>query len=111
MPFASPTGQILTGHPGSRMHGKNSPAPRRQRDMNSSKSRLSGHGLYDGPPVDVTSWRRSRLLEAGFPEDLATVLAGTSAVDLHALLELVDRGCPPHLAARILAPLDGERSW
>jgi hypothetical protein len=26
--------------------------------------------------------------------------------DLHALLELVDRGCPPALAARILAPLD-----
>jgi hypothetical protein len=24
------------------------------------------------------------------------------------LLELVDRGCTPHLAARILAPLDGE---
>ena len=28
------------------------------------------------------------------------------AADLHALLEIVDRGYPPHLAARILAPLD-----
>jgi hypothetical protein len=28
-------------------------------------------------------------------------------VDLHELLVLVDRGCPPPLAARILAPLDG----
>jgi hypothetical protein len=27
-------------------------------------------------------------------------------VDLHALLDLVDKGCPPQLAARILAPLD-----
>jgi hypothetical protein len=27
-------------------------------------------------------------------------------VDLHQLLELVDRGCPPELAVRILAPLD-----
>ncbi|WP_344257069.1 hypothetical protein [Terrabacter carboxydivorans] len=27
-------------------------------------------------------------------------------VDLHALLELVDAGCPPELAARILSPLD-----
>jgi hypothetical protein len=27
-------------------------------------------------------------------------------MDLHALLELVDRGCPPALAARILAPLE-----
>jgi hypothetical protein len=31
-------------------------------------------------------------------------------VDIHALLELVDRGCPPHLAARILAPLDCDLS-
>jgi hypothetical protein len=29
-------------------------------------------------------------------------------VDVHALLELVDRGCPPVLAARIMAPLDWE---
>lgn len=57
-------------------------------------------------PVDVRTWRRCRLLEAGFPEDLATRLAGLPRVDLHALLQLVDRGCPPHLAARILDPLD-----
>jgi hypothetical protein len=25
---------------------------------------------------------------------------------LHALIELVERGCPPELALRILAPLD-----
>jgi hypothetical protein len=30
-------------------------------------------------------------------------------VDLHALTGLVERGCPPPLAARILAPLDHER--
>ena len=34
------------------------------------------------------------------------VLAHQEQVDLHELLKLVDRGCPPHLAARILAPLD-----
>jgi hypothetical protein len=27
-------------------------------------------------------------------------------VDLHELLVLIDRGCPPVLAARILAPID-----
>ena len=48
-----------------------------------------------------------RLLDAGFPPSLALELAGTPGVDLHALLALVDRGCPPELAARILAPLDG----
>jgi hypothetical protein len=59
----------------------------------------------DGPPVDVITWRRCRLLEAGFPHDLAEMLAGTPSVDLHALLQLVDRGCSPQLAARILSPL------
>ena len=62
--------------------------------------------LRAGAPVDVRTWRRCRLLEAGFPEELAGMLAGMPRVDLHALLQLVDRGCPPHLAARILAPLD-----
>ncbi len=59
----------------------------------------------DGPPADVVDWRRCRLLEAGFPAALATVLARTRDVDVHALLQLVDRGCPPELAARILSPL------
>ena len=51
-------------------------------------------------------WREGRLLSAGFGADLADVLAHQEQVDLHELLKLVDRGCPPHLAARILAPLD-----
>jgi hypothetical protein len=44
------------------------------------------------------------LLASGFNRELAESLAATD-VDLHALLELVDRGCPPELAARILAPM------
>jgi hypothetical protein len=51
-------------------------------------------------------WRAQRLTSAGFPVDLAQRLARTDSVDLHRMLELVDRGCPPELAARILAPLD-----
>jgi hypothetical protein len=35
---------------------------------------------------------------------LAEALAHDRRIDLHAMLELVDRGCPPILAARILAP-------
>ncbi len=58
-----------------------------------------------GPPLDVVEWRRCRLREAGFPATLARDLA-RRRVDLHALLELVDAGCPPELAARILGPLD-----
>jgi hypothetical protein len=53
-------------------------------------------------------WRRRRLLAAGFDEQLAGQLADERAgIDLHELLVLLDRGCPPPLAARILAPLDG----
>jgi hypothetical protein len=51
-------------------------------------------------------WRAARLLNAGFSEELAERLAHDGRVDIHALLELTDRGCPPHLAARIAAPLD-----
>jgi hypothetical protein len=58
-----------------------------------------------GPPVDVFAWRACRLREAGFPADLADEVAA-QRVDLHALLQLVDAGCPPKLAARILSPLD-----
>jgi hypothetical protein len=59
-------------------------------------------------PADVVAWRRRRLERAGFPAALARSLAADRRTDLHALLDLVDRGCPPGLAARILAPVDRE---
>lgn len=64
----------------------------------------------DRPPThrvapEVRDWRRQVLRQAGFSDQLAGELAADGAVDLHDLLELVDRGCPPELAARILAPL------
>jgi hypothetical protein len=58
------------------------------------------------PTSDVEAWRLRRLVDGGFPLPLALQLAATPGVDLHALLGLVDRGCPPELAARILAPVD-----
>jgi hypothetical protein len=61
------------------------------------------------PDDDLVGWRRRRLRAAGFAADLADRVARDCATDLHALLGLVDRGCPPDLAARILAPLDRER--
>jgi hypothetical protein len=54
--------------------------------------------------ADVTAWRRRRLLESGFDESLAAWVAETPGVDLHAVLTLVDRGCPPETAIRILGP-------
>jgi hypothetical protein len=56
--------------------------------------------------AEVVAWRRRRLERAGFPARLARELAADPRTDLHAVLDLVDRGCPPRLAARILAPLD-----
>ena len=53
----------------------------------------------------VAAWRRRQLAEAGFPPSLAAALAAQGA-DVHALIELVERGCRPRLASRILAPLD-----
>jgi hypothetical protein len=54
----------------------------------------------------VLDWRTQCLLGSGFDEELATHLAGDPETDLHALLELVDAGCPPEFAARILAPMN-----
>jgi hypothetical protein len=55
---------------------------------------------------EVVCWRRDQLVLAGFPEPLALRLAKDSSYDLHALIELVEWGCPPELATRILAPVE-----
>ena len=61
---------------------------------------------YEQGAETVTTWRRNQLVGAGFTLPDARRLARDPRYDLHALLELVDRGCPPQLAVRILAPLD-----
>ena len=58
-------------------------------------------------PADVLAWRSDVLRQAGCQDGLAWELAADGDIDLHDLLNLIDRGCPPHLAARILAPVDG----
>ena len=69
----------------------------------------TGHAKRAGlEAAGVVAWRRTRLRKAGFDSELAERLSRQCAVDLHALIELVERGCPPPLAARILAPLDHE---
>lgn len=57
---------------------------------------------------EITSWRCRQLIASGFPRSLAQRLAHDASYDLHALIELVERGCPPALAVRILAPLEQE---
>ena len=58
------------------------------------------------PGAEVSRWRREQLLVSGFPLPLAGPLAEDPRYDLHRLIELVEAGCPPALAARILAPLE-----
>jgi hypothetical protein len=54
----------------------------------------------------LVAWRRDQLVRSGFPFPLAARLARDVRCDLHALIELVEAGCAPELAARILAPID-----
>ena len=54
----------------------------------------------------MAGWREHRLREAGFPARMAHRLARDGRFDIHALIELTERGCPPHLAERIAEPLD-----
>jgi hypothetical protein len=42
------------------------------------------------------------LLRVGFDLESATLLASELEIDLHGATDMVERGCPPDLAARIL---------
>jgi hypothetical protein len=55
---------------------------------------------------ELARWRRDQLVGSGFDPRVASELADDGRYDLHALIELVERGCPPELAVRILAPLE-----
>jgi hypothetical protein len=91
--------------PGGRDAGKKTVPDRHQHRMTPHEALSPYRGCSHGPPLDVRAWRRCRLLEAGFAAELAEAVAADPRFDLHVLLGLVDRGCPPHLAVRIAAPL------
>lgn len=50
----------------------------------------------------VERWRMDELRRVGFDVESASLLAAEPGVDLHAAIDMVERGCPPDLAARIL---------
>ena len=56
--------------------------------------------------AEVNRWRRDQLVLSGFPVSLATRVSEDPQYDLHRLIQLVEQGCPPGLAVRILAPLE-----
>jgi hypothetical protein len=57
---------------------------------------------------ELVRWRVAQLVNRGFPRRVAEQLARDERYDLHVLIELVERGCPPELAVRILGPLAEE---
>ena len=52
--------------------------------------------------AEVLAWRFDTLCRCGFGLDAAAVIAANVEVDLHRAVDLVERGCPPETAARIL---------
>jgi hypothetical protein len=50
----------------------------------------------------VLVWRFKQLCRSGFELELATTIAARMDVDLHDAIKLVERGCPPELAGRII---------
>jgi len=54
----------------------------------------------------LARWRRAQLIQAGFPPTLAARVARDERYDLHELTELVESGCAPALAVRILEPIE-----
>jgi hypothetical protein len=57
----------------------------------------------------TVAWRAERLGRTGLTAEVALRVAADPGYDLHELFELVDQGCPPALAVRIVAPLDEEQ--
>jgi hypothetical protein len=60
------------------------------------------------PDGEVASWRSRQLRASGFDPELTGVITRDCRYALHGLIELVNEGCRPELAARILAPLADE---
>jgi hypothetical protein len=50
----------------------------------------------------VEIWRREELERAGYPPEAAARIASREDVDLRHAISLLERGCPPDVALRIL---------
>jgi hypothetical protein len=50
----------------------------------------------------VERWRATELERAGYSAEAAARIASRHDVDLHRAVQLVENGCPPELALKIL---------
>ena len=60
----------------------------------------TGHEAVDHDDLVVHDWRVARLTGLGVPRPLAEAYAGR--LDWHQIARLVQQGCPPKLALRIV---------
>ena len=58
--------------------------------------------LEESESERVVRWRAERLQFAGYDAEVAHELAARADVDLHQAISLLERGCSPETAARIL---------
>ena len=65
---------------------------------------------HEREELELVEWRLAQLVRSGFSPRLASRVASEERFDLHALIELAERGCAPELAVRILAPLEDRTS-
>ena len=61
---------------------------------------IPAHEIIHDEHLLVHQWRVGQLTRLGIPEPLADALA--ARVDWHQIAALVQRGCPPWLALRIV---------
>jgi hypothetical protein len=62
---------------------------------------FTDHDAISRDDMLVHNWRVSQLARLGIPGQLAEIYAGR--IDWHQVGRLVQRGCPPHLALRIVS--------
>ena len=61
---------------------------------------ITGHDAISREQSAVHNWRASQLRRLGLPEPLAEIYA--DRIDWHQVARLVQGGCPPRLALRIV---------
>jgi hypothetical protein len=62
--------------------------------------RITAHDVIRRDESSVHNWRVSQLTRLGLPQLLAETYA--DRIDWHQVARLVQRGCPPRLALRIV---------
>ena len=65
------------------------------------KPPITGHDAISRDDMLVHNWRVSQLTRLGIGGAVAEIYA--DCIDWHQIARLVQRGCPPHLALRIVS--------